>query len=45
LHFSPTLGVKIIDFTNGTEFVPDVSKYRYVRLVRSINNREKVASR
>lgn len=45
LHFSPTLCVKIIDFTNGTEFVPDVSKYRYVRLVRSINNREKVASR
>jgi hypothetical protein len=36
-HFSPTLGVKIIDFTNGTEFVPDVSKFRYVRLVRSIN--------
>ncbi len=38
LHFSPALGVKIIDFTNGTEFVPDVSKFRYVRLVRSINN-------
>jgi hypothetical protein len=36
-HFSPELGVKIIDFTNGTEFVPDVSKFRYVRLVRSIN--------
>jgi hypothetical protein len=38
LHFSPLLGVKIIDFTNGTEFVPDVSKFRYVRLVRSIND-------
>jgi hypothetical protein len=35
---NPLLGVKIIDFTNGTEFVPDVSKFRYVRLVRSINN-------
>lgn len=37
LHFSPVLGVKVIDFTNGTEFVPDVSKFRYVRLVRIIN--------
>lgn len=36
-HFSPALGVKIIDFTNGTEFVPDVSKFRYVRLVRTIS--------
>lgn len=36
-HFSPLLGVKVIDFTNGTEFVPDVSKYRYVRLVSTIN--------
>lgn len=35
-HFLPKLGVKIIDFTNGSEFVPDVSKFRYVRLVRSI---------
>lgn len=43
-HFSPLLGVKVIDFTNGTEFVPDISKFRYVRLVRSINEREKVAS-
>lgn len=38
LHFSPLLGVKVIDFTNGTEFVPDVSKFRYVRLVQNINN-------
>ncbi|MBL4822044.1 MAG: DUF1566 domain-containing protein, partial [Colwellia sp.] len=36
-HFSPLLGVKVIDFTNGSEFVADVSKFRYVRLVRTIN--------
>jgi len=36
LHFLPKLGIKIIDFTNGSEFVPDVSKFRYVRLVRAI---------
>ncbi|MBL0687137.1 MAG: DUF1566 domain-containing protein [Sulfurospirillum sp.] len=36
-HFSPILGVKVIDFTNGSEFVPDVSKFRYVRLVKTIN--------
>lgn len=36
-HFSPLLGVKVIDFTDGTEFIPDVSKFRYVRLVRTIN--------
>ncbi|MCP4992008.1 MAG: DUF1566 domain-containing protein [Colwellia sp.] len=35
-HLSPTIDVKVIDFTNGTEFIPDVSKFRYVRLVRSI---------
>ncbi len=29
--------IKVIDFTNGTEFIPDVSKFRYVRLVREIN--------
>ena len=38
-HFLPTLGVKVIDFTNGTEFIPDVSKFRYVRLVRSIQKK------
>ncbi|MGL1958368.1 MAG: DUF1566 domain-containing protein [Colwellia sp.] len=37
LHFSPMLGVKAIDFTNGSEFIPDVNKFRYVRLVRTIN--------
>ncbi len=36
-HLSPTINVKIIDFTNGAEFIPDVSKFRYVRLVREIN--------
>jgi len=38
-HFSPLLGVKVIDFTNGSEFIPDVSKYRYVRLVRTIDGK------
>ena len=35
-HLNPTIDVKVIDFTNGTEFIPDVSKFRYVRLVRTI---------
>ncbi len=37
-HFSPALGVKVIDFTDGSEFVPDVSKYRYLRLVRNMSH-------
>ena len=37
-HLSPSIDVKVIDFTNGTEFIPDISKFRYVRLVRSIQN-------
>ncbi len=35
-HLNPTIDVKVIDFTNGTEFIPDVSRFRYVRLVRAI---------
>lgn len=35
-HLTPTIDVKVIDFTNGAEFIPDVSRFRYVRLVRTI---------
>ncbi len=35
-HLNPTIDVKVIDFSNGTEFIPDVSKFRYVRLVLTI---------
>jgi len=28
--------VKVIDFSDGSEFITDVNKYRYVRLVRTV---------
>jgi hypothetical protein len=35
-HFTPKLTVRAIDFTDGSEFIPDVNKHRYLRLVKAI---------
>jgi hypothetical protein len=35
-HFQPSLTVRVIDFTEGSEFIPDVNQHRYLRLVKVV---------
>ena len=37
-HLTPSIDVKVIDFSDGSEFITDVNRFRYVRLVRTIDN-------